>query len=390
MNLYTTMHKEFESNKDLIEFSRKYERSIDRFLMIRSMNKKYILDFYKENKKEVEYSKEFDLMNALFNSDFETSIIEKFILEQRNKLVLEREKEAEGLNELLSQIPIHSAGIRDDKVDSLLKSFVRNKNIKEFQILENELDNNLLTKVRNYALWSFYNQTANDLIELTLVEHPNVIPTLRKIHDIDFFVKIEDKLIPFDLKITHISDDYFNLFSKGVHENTDGFDDFIPIESDEKSESEKIKNIYKANKKRLSLPKMGGLKTNQLIQELKEKDSDPVISKFLSEITEARKQIVISTIENTKILEWWNYKYQGERLFCNNNRFFIFLTYLDKFQDARKLKGHISQISDKINELLNNITLNKVNTIQYHYEKEKSYEKDYTVQAMSIVYVNEN
>ena len=143
MNLYTTMHKEFESNKDLIEFSRKYERSIDRFLMIRSMNKKYILDFYKENKKEVEYSKEFDLMNALFNSDFETSIIEKFILEQRNKLVLEREKEAEGLNELLSQIPIHSAGIRDDKVDSLLKSFVRNKNIKEFQILENELDNNL-------------------------------------------------------------------------------------------------------------------------------------------------------------------------------------------------------------------------------------------------------
>ena len=68
------MHKEFESNKDLIEFSRKYERSIDRFLMIRSMNKKYILDFYKENKTEVEYSKEFDLMNALFNSDFETSI----------------------------------------------------------------------------------------------------------------------------------------------------------------------------------------------------------------------------------------------------------------------------------------------------------------------------
>ena len=291
---------------------------------------------------------------------------------------------------ILSQIPIHSAGIRDDKVDSLLKAFVRNKNIKEFQILENELDNNLLTKVRNYALWSFYNQTANDLIELTLVKHPNVIPTLRKIHNIDFFVKIEDKLIPFDLKITHIFDDYFNLFSKGVQENTDGFDGFILIESDIKSESEKIKNIYKAHKKRLSLPKMGGLKTNQLIQELKEKDSDPVISQLLSEITEARKHIVISTIENTKILEWWNYKYQGERLFCNNNRFFIFLTYLDKFQDARKLKGHISQISDKINELLNNITLNKVNTIQYHYEKEKSYEKDYTVQAMSIVYVNEN
>lgn len=77
-------------------------------------------------------------------------------------------------------------------------------------------------------------------------------------------------------------------------------------------------------------------------------------------------------------------------MFCNNNRFFIFLTYLDKFQDARELKGHINEISEKINELLNNITLDKVNTIQYHYDKEKKYEKDYTVQAMSIVYVNEN
>ena len=390
MNLYTTMHKEFESNKDLIEFSRKYKESIDRFLMIRSMNKKYILNFYEKNDKVVSSSKEFELMNELFYSDFETSSIEQFILEQRKKLVFEREREAKGLDELLSQIPIHSAGIRDDKVDSLLKSFVRNKNIKELHILENELDNNVLIKIRNYAFWSFYNQTANDLIELTLVKHHNVIPTLRKIHDIDFFVKIEGKLIPFDLKITHISDDYFNLFSKGVQENTDGFDDFMPIESDNKSESEKIKDIYKANKKRLSLPNMGGLKTNQLIQELKEKEGDPEISKFLAKITEERKNIVTSTIENSKILEWWNYKYQGERLFCNNNRFFIFLTYLDKFQDARELKGHINEISEKINELLNNITLDKVNTIQYHYDKEKKYEKDYTVQAMSIVYVNEN
>ena len=131
------------------------------------MNKKYILNFYKKNNKVACSSKEFELMNELFNSDFENSSIEQFILEQRKKLVLEREREAKGLDELLSQIPIHSAGIRDDKVDSLLKSFVRNKNIKEFQILKSELDNNVLIKVRNYALWSFYNQTANDLIELT-------------------------------------------------------------------------------------------------------------------------------------------------------------------------------------------------------------------------------
>ena len=64
------MHKEFESNKDLIEFSRKYERSIDRFLMIRSMNKKYILDFYKENKTEVEYSLILILKPLLLKNSF--------------------------------------------------------------------------------------------------------------------------------------------------------------------------------------------------------------------------------------------------------------------------------------------------------------------------------
>ena len=34
---------------------------------------------------------------------------------------------------------------------------------------------------------------------------------------------------------------------------------------------------------------------------------------------------MIQEVSNdTTTLEWWNYKYQGERLFSNNNRFFVF------------------------------------------------------------------
>ena len=34
--------------------------------------------------------------------------------------------------------------------------------------------------------------------------------------DIDFFLKVEDEIIPFDLKFTHISEAYFDLVSQGV------------------------------------------------------------------------------------------------------------------------------------------------------------------------------
>ena len=76
-------------------------------------------------------------------------------------------------------------------------------------------------------MWSYYNQTANDIIELFFLQHPAVLPTLRKIHDIDFFIKIDGKIIPFDLKFTHISDSYFDLASQGILRSGNSmFDDF--------------------------------------------------------------------------------------------------------------------------------------------------------------------
>lgn len=56
----------------------------------------------------------------------------------------------------------------------------------------------------------------NDIIELFFLQHPSVLPTLRKIHDIDFFIKLNGRIVPFDLKFTHISDSYFDLASQGI------------------------------------------------------------------------------------------------------------------------------------------------------------------------------
>lgn len=90
--------------------------------------------------------------------------------------------------------------------------------------------------------------------------------------------------------------------------------------------------------------------------------------------------------DSLKMLEWWNYKYQGERLFCNNNRLFVFLAYKTKFVDGRDLKGNTAEIGRKINELLDNLSTSSIHTIKYHYEKDSKLVGDYTVYSLSTIY----
>lgn len=135
--------------------------------------------------------------------------------------------------------------------------------------LTSELDNVMLPRIRQYSLWSYYNQTSNDIIELFFLRHPAVIPTLRKIHDIDFFLKIDDQIVPFDLKFTHISDSYFDLASQGIIRNTDPtvHDDFYIDTNSATSEIKKIKSFYSSFKRQhrdLNLPNYGGFDKNNL------------------------------------------------------------------------------------------------------------------------------
>lgn len=95
---------------------------------------------------------------------------------------------------------------------------------------------------------------------------------------------------------------------------------------------------------------------------------------------------VPSTDEQLHALEWWNYKYQGERLFCNNNRLFVFLAYKNKFIDGRELKGKINEIGSRINELLNDLSADRLHTIKYFYDKEASLEGKYTAKSVSTIY----
>ena len=235
-----------------------------------------------------------------------------------------------------------------------------------------------------------YVNIACDIIELFFLKHPSVIPTLRKIHDIDFFIKIGDDIVPFDLKFTHISDSYFDLASQGIirDESTETHDDFYVDDASKSSEIKVIKAYYRAFKRshrELALPNLSGLEKNDFC-DLLIQSGDIDAQNFVEEMQRNHSAFVPATSEQLYPLEWWNYKYQGERLFCNNNRLFVFLAYTNKFVDGRELKGKTAEIGQKINTLLDNLTMADIHTVKYHYDKDASRVGDYSALSLSTIY----
>lgn len=389
---FNPIYREFENTNNVCKFCEYYSENdvATRFLLIRSLDKpdlKYIVTNFSDQTDGGNFEK---LTQKAFESSVTIPQLLEYIESKRVKLVRVREAELDGLSDILSDFPIVNCGVRNDKVDDIVKAFVRNKSLKTIDELFNELDNSLLPRIRQYSLWSYFNQTSNDIIELFFLKNPAVIPTLRKIHDIDFFIKIDNKIVPFDLKLTHISDSYFDLASQGISRDNseDIYDDFIVNENSETNEFKRIKSFYKHLKRsdrQLNLPNYSGLSKIELL-DLLSSSGNKSAETFVQEITEQHKNYVPTNAEELFPLEWWNYKYQGERLFCNNNRLFVFLAYTDKFVDGRKLKGKTAEIGRKINELLNEIKSTNIHTVHYHYNKDAALMGDYEALSLSTIY----
>ena len=193
-----------------------YGDDATRYALLRSLDNSNIKEFLK-NKIDTSDTKKL-LCNA-YNSDVTIDDIVKFIMSKKEDILQVRKMNEKFLISIVEDMDVVNCGIRNDQVDDIIKPFVRNKEFTSLDDMTSELDNKLLPRIRNYVYWSYFNQLSNDLIENSFYMHPSIIPTLRKIHDIDFFIKIEDKIIPFDLKITHISDDFFNTYSEGLNES---------------------------------------------------------------------------------------------------------------------------------------------------------------------------
>lgn len=389
MTKFDEMYKEFENTNNVCAFSDKYKADGvgTRFLLIRSLDKsdlKAIIEKYSDKGASGNFK---ELIHLAYDSEVTVKQLLEYIESKRDELIHSREEELKGLSKVLENFPIVNCGVRNDKVDDIVKSFVRDKSMKSMNDLMEELEGGVLPRVKQYCLWSYYNQTSNDIIELYLLKNKKVIPTLRKIHDIDFFLKVENDIVPFDLKFTHISDEFFNLASKGIEESSLKNDSFEVVNIGD-SELQKVRSVYneykKANKDK-GLLAASKLSKSEMIEKLENSEDKEILSK-VKKLKEEHENFVPVTAEDLKKLEWWNYKYQGERLFCNNNRLFVFIAYNNLFTDGRVLKGKTKEIGKQINELLDNLKTIDIHTIKYHYDKEDSLVGDYTALSLSTIY----
>lgn len=388
---FEQIYKEYENTNNVCSFYAKYddsERTAERFLLMRSLDKPDLINIYNKYVGDEELRGRIkDVLFVVYQTDITINQLLDYINGKRKELIKSRERELQGLDILLRDFPIEECGIRNDKVDDIIKGFVRDKSIKTIDEMQERLNNVILPKIKQYSLWSYYNQTANDLIELALLSNNKVVPTLRKIHDIDFFILSNGKVVPYDLKITHISDDYFEKLSKGIIASNNRMGDDFSIGNND-SELKLIREEYKRIRRTHNIPSTAGLKKEELIDILVSL-GDPDVLAVIEGFRNRRSEYVEETASDLKKLEWWNYKYQGERLFCNNNRLFVFLSYKYRFIDGRPLKGKISQLKNLITLLLNSLDTDSesIHTIHYYYDKEPSLVGNYVANAISILYV---
>ena len=375
MTNFNTLNDMFETKKD---FYKMYNDDATRYALLRSLDNNNIKKFLKDR---IDTSNTRKLLENAYNSDVTIDEIVKYIMSQKDVILAERKLNEDILISIVEDMDIVNCGIRNDQVDDIIKPFVRNKDFSSIDEMTDELDDKLLPRIRNYIYWSYFNQLSNDLIENSFYSHPSIIPTLRKIHDIDFFIKIDNKIIPFDLKITHISDEFFNKYSEGL-DDSETSDSFKSLNND--NEIKVIKDIYKNAKNEFDLPNYGGLSKLELIEILKSQDNE-FINNEISLIYENREKMIDEISDDIRPLEWWNYKFQGERLFSNNNRFFIFLAHKKDFKDGKDLKKDISDIRESITKKLDNISLSDLHEIKYIYEKDVKFNGDYTVNCISIL-----
>lgn len=382
--MFDALHKSFQNNRtDLYKLQN--TEGFTRYILIRSLDNEHLEEILTIHKIQPVASSAQRLYKQLFESKISEIDIIKYIKSTYPKVRAFREDQEKHLPSIIKNFGSVACGVRNDNLNDVSQQLVRDKSIETVEELSERLDEILNNTIKGYILWQYYNQATNDLIEHLFNNHPKIIPTLRKIKYIDFFLHLDGKIIPIDLKITHISDDFFDLYHKGIN-ISEGHIDSFTVNLAGESEIDIVKKYYKKHKNTYNLPNYGGLKKIEILEILKEKMPD-VSDKFFELLEGNRKNMLESLEGNLKCLEWWNYKYQGERLFKNNNRFFIFLSYNNSFEDARPLKGQLDLIEGKVKNILDSLTYGKLNEIKYRYEKDPNVNGDYTILSTSMLMV---
>lgn len=347
------------------------------FLKIRSVDIKFLKILLRENGIESESSSLKDLCKDVYLSDITEEKIEEFIRKHYSELHRAREKQIEGTAQAALDIRDTNQlqwNVRDDDVRRLIQGFVRDKTIENSTDFFSRTDDELIPRIRDYIIWSYYNQTTNDLIENIVFRNEKVLPALRVggIKELDFFFldKENEFSIPLDLKTSYINQSFLSY----VYEK-------LGLDKEEKI----VKDFIKKNDIKIYGRDWIELLEKEII-EPGIKGGDEVLKKVL----EVRAKAIDYTKDNPSELIHWLYSDQGPVLFNNNNRFFIILFDKNDYKKPWKLKSEFDLIEKKVNEKLESITIIDFEKVEFTYEKGSSYDGDYTGALATVVFVDAN
>ncbi|MDE7300192.1 MAG: hypothetical protein K2N94_15450, partial [Lachnospiraceae bacterium] len=138
MIAFETLYNEFENSQDICRFcSRHHEnQTAERFLLIRSLDKANLQDIIRLYSDESPDGNMKTLTRKAYDSAATIDGLLDYIEQQRAEIVAARREELNGLDHILENYPVVNCGIRNDKVDDIVKQLVRTKEIKSYRELE--------------------------------------------------------------------------------------------------------------------------------------------------------------------------------------------------------------------------------------------------------------
>jgi len=103
------------------------------------------------------------------------------------------------------------------------------------------------------------------------------------------------------------------------------------------------------------------------LQTLLRESGDNNSIRFLENLNNAKENIILNAKNNPNELIKWLYENQGEPRFDAANRLFLILTDMDNLFDSWKLKRNIPLLTEKINEKLDSMTTDNIQTVDFYW-----------------------
>ena len=322
------------------------------FLKIRSITRKVLLIEFADKIGFDPSQGTNDLIEQIVDNIKTEKTIDKFINDKFQNERKERKSYEDKLISELYKLKIFDwGGLYPNNLErTIVDNYI--KKIKNYDVLMDEIDNEIHESLKGYVLCSWFNHWTSILIEDIFKEHKRVLPTIGLIKKVDFFVD----QIPFDLKVTYFPDGFMALKRK---------------EKGLKPELTELKQIAKANKIKFDSTQKNKFLLSELLTRLSESHLEPV-KKAISEFHKIRWEIIEEAMKNKKELIKWLYEEQGERRFDSANRLFLVLIEKNNLEESWKLKRNLDFLKESIGTYLDKFKI--TDDLKIHFDwKDKKY-----------------